>query len=186
MKAQPSVEVMRSTRLSPYLIILNLFELRLRRSFGLTFDCLLLYEIKNKAGYMATPVACGWAGAVIEVSICIRYYIAFRSLSRSWFSDSPSKILRTSWKWKMENFWQFRSLIFLFRTQDHPVNIKQILYHVYSHIKGEGVTILAIGKKSKNTFGFLRPAEEFGFPFFSCVFWESCCFLRIERAYPLN
>ena len=26
------------------------------------------------------------------------------------------------------------------------------------------------GKKSKNTFGFLRPAEEFGFPFFSCVF----------------
>ena len=22
----------------------------------------------NKAGYMATPVACGWAGAVIEVT----------------------------------------------------------------------------------------------------------------------
>ena len=24
--------------------------------------------IKNKAGYTATPVACGWAGAIIEVS----------------------------------------------------------------------------------------------------------------------
>ena len=24
--------------------------------------------IKNKAGYTATPVACGWAGAVIEVT----------------------------------------------------------------------------------------------------------------------
>ena len=23
---------------------------------------------KNKAGYTATPVACGWAGAIIEVS----------------------------------------------------------------------------------------------------------------------
>ena len=25
-------------------------------------------EKKNKAGYTATPVACGWAGAVIEVT----------------------------------------------------------------------------------------------------------------------
>ena len=24
--------------------------------------------IANKAGYTATPVACGWAGAIIEVS----------------------------------------------------------------------------------------------------------------------
>ena len=24
--------------------------------------------LKNKAGYTATPVACGWAGAVIEVT----------------------------------------------------------------------------------------------------------------------
>ena len=23
---------------------------------------------ENKAGYMATPVACGWAGAIIEVT----------------------------------------------------------------------------------------------------------------------
>ena len=29
------------------------------------------------------------------------------------------------------------------------------------------------GKKSKNTFGFLRPAELFGFPFFSWSVWES-------------
>ena len=25
-------------------------------------------SIDNKAGYTATPVACGWAGAIIEVS----------------------------------------------------------------------------------------------------------------------
>ena len=25
-------------------------------------------EEKNKAGYTATPVACGWAGAIIEVT----------------------------------------------------------------------------------------------------------------------
>ena len=25
-------------------------------------------SLKNKAGYTATPVACGWAGAIIEVS----------------------------------------------------------------------------------------------------------------------
>ena len=25
-------------------------------------------SILNKAGYMATPVACGWAGAIFEVS----------------------------------------------------------------------------------------------------------------------
>ena len=27
-----------------------------------------MFEKKNKAGYTATPVACGWAGAIIEVS----------------------------------------------------------------------------------------------------------------------
>ena len=27
-----------------------------------------LYLLLNKAGYTATPVACGWAGAVIEVT----------------------------------------------------------------------------------------------------------------------
>ena len=25
-------------------------------------------SLSNKAGYTATPVACGWAGAIIEVS----------------------------------------------------------------------------------------------------------------------
>ena len=29
-------------------------------------DIIVLRE--NKAGYTATPVACGWAGAIIEVS----------------------------------------------------------------------------------------------------------------------
>ena len=33
-------------------------------------DCVLLWVriVGNKAGYTATPVACGWAGAIIEVS----------------------------------------------------------------------------------------------------------------------
>ena len=26
-------------------------------------------KIKNKAGYMATPVACGWAGAIFELTL---------------------------------------------------------------------------------------------------------------------
>ena len=26
------------------------------------------HSLKNKAGYTATPVACGWAGAIIEVT----------------------------------------------------------------------------------------------------------------------
>ena len=30
--------------------------------------CLIPYGVKNKAGYTATPVACGWAGAMLEVS----------------------------------------------------------------------------------------------------------------------
>ena len=37
-------------------------------------------------------------------------------------------------------------------------------------------------KKSKNAFGFLRPAEEFGFPFFLCVFLKSWDFFRAKRA----
>ena len=33
---------------------------------GLTFD--VPSATSNKAGYTATPVACGWAGAVIELT----------------------------------------------------------------------------------------------------------------------
>ena len=29
---------------------------------------LIFRKDENKAGYTATPVACGWAGAIIEVS----------------------------------------------------------------------------------------------------------------------
>ena len=30
--------------------------------------CAALYIEENKAGYTATPVACGWAGAIFEVT----------------------------------------------------------------------------------------------------------------------
>ena len=29
---------------------------------------MLTCDVMNKAGYTATPVACGWAGAIIEIS----------------------------------------------------------------------------------------------------------------------
>ena len=46
--------------------------------------------------------------------------------------------------------------------------------------------LLCFGKKSKNTFGFLRPTAEIDFPFFSWGVWESCCFLGAEWDYAWN
>ena len=42
------------------------------------------------------------------------------------------------------------------------------------------------GKKSKNTFGFLRPTAEFDFPFFSWGVWESWSAFRAKWHYAWN
>ena len=62
-----------------------------------------------------------------KISISIRYWNGFHSLLRPWFSDSPSKKLRTSWKW------QFRSPFCPCRTR-RPSS-KYFAAHLFHRLK---------------------------------------------------
>ena len=87
---------------------------------------------RGKSPFIVTPVHqigsfgeivvhCAWLSTraslqdilywMLYVSFSIRYRNRFQIVSRTWFLDSPVKILRTSWKWHI--FWHFKAFFIL-------------------------------------------------------------------------